>query len=267
MGFIRAHGVRLAIWLAVGLLFFFVASKMRNAERDAWESMFPIRKEARLAQENWESTSAERWELIQKQNREYKSNLPKLWQGNITQAANMTKEEREDLSLKYNRKFLPALTNWFVSYENKIPFNVADVTLDKFHSTFGSRMFTFMIGSTTLTFSLPLDPNDDAKVSYLMVKQSALQMNATPTSGFVPDLNARVTREEIIRMVKADTGIEFTPHEVRIVPTAKSTALNGGAFVDIIPKGLDPNNAMNAKLSMVFDSAGKLVNYERSYGF
>ena len=96
MGFIRTHGVRFAVWLAVGLLIFFVASKMRNAERDAWESMFPIRKQMRLAQEEFESSAAERWELIKKQQSEHQTNSPKLWQGNVTQAANMTKEEREE---------------------------------------------------------------------------------------------------------------------------------------------------------------------------
>jgi hypothetical protein len=65
----------------------------------------------------------------------------------------------------------------------------------------------------------------------------------------------------------ADTGVEFTPSEVIIRPTAKASAMNGGAFVDLLPEGLDPNNGLNYKISMVFDANGKLVNYERDPRF
>jgi len=89
----------------------------------------------------------------------------------------------------------------------------------------------------------------------------------TATTRLCADLKTPVTTEEIIRMVKADSGVEFKPNEVIIRPTAKASALNGGAFVDLLPAGLDPNNALNYKISMVFDASGKLVNYERDPSF
>jgi len=64
-------------------------------------------------------------------------------------------------------------------------------------------------------------------------------------------------------MVKADSGVTFALNEILIRPTAAACALNGGAFVDVLPSGKDPNNALNYRISMVFNADGRLVNYER----
>jgi hypothetical protein len=96
-----------------------------------------------------------------------------------------------------------------------------------------------------------------------MTRNGARDLNRLPRVGFVPDLTRPVGREDIIRMVKADSGIEFKPNEVLIKPTAAACALNGGAFVDVLPIGADPNNFLSSKISMVFGPDGKLVNYER----
>jgi hypothetical protein len=88
-------------------------------------------------------------------------------------------------------------------------------------------------------------------------------MNNLPENGFIPNLTIPVSKEDVIRMVMADSGVEFKPNEVLIKPTAISSALNGGAFVNILPTGKDPNNALNFKISMVFGADGNLVNYQR----
>jgi hypothetical protein len=50
-------------------------------------------------------------------------------------------------------------------------------------------------------------------------------------------------------------------------PTGAATSLGGGAFVDILPTGADPNNFLNSKLSMVFGPDGHLVTYLRNAMF
>ncbi|HZM06336.1 MAG TPA: hypothetical protein VFC44_25325 [Candidatus Saccharimonadales bacterium] len=102
-----------------------------------------------------------------------------------------------------------------------------------------------------------------AKADYLMSRKAAIAMNNLPEAGFVPDLTITVSRDDVIRMVKADSGVEFKPNEVLIKPTAISCAFNGGAFVDVLPTGKDPNNALNFKISMAFGPDGNLVNYQR----
>ena len=42
-----------------------------------------------------------------------------------------------------------------------------------------------------------------------------------------------------------------------------SCALNGGAFVELLPTGADPNNGLSSKIDLVFGSDGNLVNYDR----
>jgi hypothetical protein len=64
-------------------------------------------------------------------------------------------------------------------------------------------------------------------------------------------------------MVNVDSGVEFKPNEVIIRPTAISCALNGGAFVELLPTGADPNNGLSSKIDLVFGPDGKLVNYDR----
>jgi len=175
--------------------------------------------------------------------------------------ADFTNEERAKLAKDFAERYRPVVEKWFNAYAGRIPFRLEDFTLDKFHSRLGDYMFTFMIGD--VTFTVQDNPKLGLKVSYLMTRQGVRQLNQVPQGGFVPDLSVPTTREEVLRMVKEDTGVEFKPNEVLIKPTAAACALNGGAFVDILPAGKDPNNAMNYNISMVFDSAGKLVNYTR----
>jgi len=178
-------------------------------------------------------------------------------------ATDLTQTEREALAKKFDEKFRPAFFRWCSAYEDRIPFKREEFTLDKFHSMLGTHMYTFMIGDATVTLQDPGDSNKDAKVGYLMVRKAAVQMNQLPAPGFSPKLDLPISCEEVIRMVKADSGVEFKPNEVLMKPTAKACALNGGAFVDVLPAGADPNNALSFPISMVFDADGKLVNYER----
>ncbi len=180
----------------------------------------------------------------------------------IHRASELPDDQKADLANQFREKFNPALLKWAAAYSNRIPFAVADVTLDKFHSTLGSHMFTFMIGDTTLTFMLDKDGNNP-RVGYMMVRQAAVDMNRLPAPGTQPNLSVPLTAAEVLDMVAADTGKAFKANEVIIRPTGKASALNGGAFVDILPTGADPNNFLNYKLSMTFDSNGKLVDYER----
>lgn len=176
-----------------------------------------------------------------------------------TRASEFSPEEKQKLAEDFETKFKPAVHQWFSAFHGRVPFEESEFTLDKFHSRMGV-MYTFMIGSTTFTLR---DSPDGAKVGYLMTRSGAVQMNSLPSNAAMPNLTPPITREEVIQMVKADTGREFKPNEILIRPTAAGTALDGGAFVDIVPEGTDPNNAVTHALNMVFGPDGKLVNYTR----
>lgn len=184
----------------------------------------------------------------------------------IHRASELSGAQKADIAKLFKEEFQPALRRWAAAYSNRIPFAVSEVTLDKFHSTLGSHMFTFMIGDTTLTFMLDRN-GGNPRVGYMMVRQAAVAMNHLPAPGTRPNLAVPLTSSQVLDMVQADTGTAFKPNEVIIRPTGKASALNGGAFVNILPTGADPNNFMNYKLSMTFDSNGKLVDYERDPSF
>ena len=196
------------------------------------------------------------------------TNRPSRPHSFTTRVADMTADEKSELAKKFSEKFQPAVEQWFKAYGDHIPFRPEDFTLEKFHSRLGTYMYTFMI-TPDLTFTIQdsRDPQGAAKVSYLMSRKAAIEMNQVPGKGFVPDLSVPISREEVIRMVQANTGVEFKPNEVLIIPTAKSCALNGGVYVNIIPAGLDPNNGLNSKIILVVGPDGKLANYERAAFF
>src|SRR6266478_4302784 len=55
----------------------------------------------------------------------------------------------------------------------------------------------------------------------------------SPRWGGVADVSVPIDRNEVIQMVKADTGVEFTADKVVIRPTGAATAMMGGAFVTV----------------------------------
>ncbi|HLH53292.1 MAG TPA: hypothetical protein VKY92_06720 [Verrucomicrobiae bacterium] len=176
-------------------------------------------------------------------------------------SSEFTPGEREKLAADFEQKYKPAVHRWFEAFQGRVPFDESDFTLDKFHSRLGDYMYTFMIGTTT--FTVQDSPHGGVKVSYLMTRDGAVQLNSLPGGASAPTLTMPVTREDVISMAKADCGREFKPNEVIIRPSAAGTSLDGGALVHIVPEGTDPNNLATQPLNMVFGKDGKLVNYTR----
>ena len=183
---------------------------------------------------------------------------------NMVKAADFSASEKAAIEDKFNSKMKPAIETWLTAYAGHVPFGLNDVTFATFHNRVGRNasyyVYTFVFDGMTLTVQ---ESNGVFKVNYLMVRQAALAINSTPAPGGTPDLSVPVSSDEVRRLVKADTGVEFQSNEVIIRPTGAASALNGGAFVNLLPTGKDPNNALNYKIMMVFGSDGNLVNYER----
>jgi hypothetical protein len=183
---------------------------------------------------------------------------------NVKMTADFTQEEKNEFAKKFEQDIKPAVEKWFKAYEGRVPIRPGDLTLDQFYSRMGKNasfyVYTFVIGDTTLTVQ---ESDGKFKVNYLMSHKAGVEMISSPSSGFVPNLTVPITRDDTIRMVKADTGVQFKPNEVIIKPTAAACALNGGAFVYVIPTGADPNNGLSRKVDMVFGSDGNLVYYMR----
>jgi hypothetical protein len=177
----------------------------------------------------------------------------------------LTAEERADLERKFTANIKPTVEKWCKAYGSHVPFKPEDLTLDKFKEQIGRNagltIYTFMLDGITFCVR---DSNGRVVVNYLNAPQSRL-LSRLP-SGTAPALDLPVSRNDIIRMVRADSGTEFKPNEVQIRPTGLASAMNGGAFVDIAPLWGDPNNGLS-KVSLVFGPSGDLVYYDRDPTF
>lgn len=170
-----------------------------------------------------------------------------------------------ELARKFEAKFKPAIKKWCAIYKNRVPFNLDDVTIEKFHSRLGNganfSLYTFMIGDTTLTLE---DTKGDVKVFYMMTRAGARALNSLPTNGAVPDLTMPVNRAEILQLIKADSGTTFPSDQIEIRPTATSSSLMGGVSVEaggLSSSGLYREVTLT-NLSFVLGSDGKLVTYQ-----
>jgi hypothetical protein len=175
-------------------------------------------------------------------------------------ADDLSPSEKDELAKKLREKFRPAMERWAKAYGSRLPIAPDDVTLDRFSDRLGDDLYTFVLGDFTLTFD---ESKDSTKVSYLASRKALIQLNKSPT-GEAPKTDLPVTREEIARMVQADTGVSFKPNEILMTPTGIGFAMNGGANIRIGP----PKIALPAvsgpdKLDIVVGPDGKLAYYMR----
>ncbi|MDB6066996.1 MAG: hypothetical protein JWR26_3204 [Pedosphaera sp.] len=180
--------------------------------------------------------------------------------GGSKRAADFTDAEKAALAKAFEEKFKPAIARWAKAYGDHVPFPAEDVTLDKFHSRVGETTYTFMVDG--YTFSVQ-NRSSQADVVYMAQRAALLAVNAMPSGGTAPDLTVPIEREEIIQMVKAESGTEYQPNQVVIKPTGAASSMMGGAFVDvaqvIINGGLSYSNT---SYSMIFQKDGKMVYYD-----
>jgi hypothetical protein len=176
-------------------------------------------------------------------------------------------EEKAALEKMFDEKLKPAVEKWCGAYAGHVPFKSEDLTMANFVERIGNERFmtyTFVLNGITIGVE---DSNKPRTVLRYVASRPEMQaLNQLPSGGAMPSLNMPITQEEIIRMVKADTGAEFEPSEIEMRPTAAASALDGGAFVHIGHVNGDSNNGLY-KLDFVFGPDGKIVNYERDPTF
>ena len=117
------------------------------------------------------------------------------------------------------------------------------------------KIYVFMMDGATLAIE---DSGDFARVTYLNTPESK-QLMALP-SGAEPNPTVPVTQNELAAMLKADSGTDFSPADIRIIPTAFSSSMNGGAHVNV---GGDPNNIASWKFTLVIGPDGNMNYYCR----
>lgn len=174
-------------------------------------------------------------------------------------ASQLTPAERKTLEELFNERFKPAINKWANAYKGRIPFDVSEINLTNFYAV-SAGCYTFMIGSTTFVI---YNSRDKAKVFYLMTKQGAHDLNSIPKDGKPRDLSVPVTREQVLKMAEADTGLHYELKDVVINPTGAFCTIDGGADIEV---GIKHENGMEIaainNLSFVIGKDGKLITYQ-----
>lgn len=184
-------------------------------------------------------------------------------------ANELSDAEKVELTNLFVTKLKPAAEKWASVYSNRVPFNLADLTMDKFVEQFGRdskiyHSYTFVMGD--ITFGI-VEQNGITQVQYLASRSGVTAMSRLPKTGAAPDVSMPVTREDVKAMAEADSGQQFPPNLVQLIPSAESGSLAGGAVVNV---GNHVKNAVGIPISKsstgfnyVFARDGTLAYYQR----
>ena len=175
-----------------------------------------------------------------------------------TRYSEFTDAERAEFEANFESKYKPALSNWCKAYGDHVPFSPDAVTQDKLAERVGVNAlyheYIFVVDGITVGIQ---DTKGMARVDYLnnpvQTKQLAMQPDGT-----APVIVSPVPRADVIAMLAAESGNQFPPDQVKLVPSGFSGGLNGGVLVHI---GGTPDDAASWKYDFVFGSDGKLAYY------
>jgi hypothetical protein len=186
-------------------------------------------------------------------------------------ASELSDAEKIEMTNLFVTKLKPTAEKWASVYSNRVPFNLADLTMDKFVERFGRdskvyHSYTFVMGD--ITFGI-VEQNGTTQVQYLASRRAVTAMSTLPTTGAAPDVSMPVTRQDVKTMAEADSGQQFPPNLVQLIPSAESGSLAGGAVADV---GNMVKNAMGIPISKastgfnyVFAKDGTLAYYLRAH--
>lgn len=179
-------------------------------------------------------------------------------------AGEMTDAEKQEFRAAFEGRLKPALVKWCQTYEGRIPFSAERVTVGSFVERIGRDgahyEYVFVVDGVTLGIrESASDSGGLTRVAYLNAPQSKRLMEL-PSGAGPPSFDLPITKEEVARMLRKESGVEFEPGRIRMIPTGASSVMNGGARVEV---GGDPQNFLSWQYTLVFGPDGKLAYYSK----
>jgi hypothetical protein len=170
----------------------------------------------------------------------------------------LSAEQFAAFKAKFEQRLKPVIAKWVKAYDGHIPFKAENLTADNLWGQISAgryNMYTFMVDGVTVCVE---DARGEIRFAYISAPES--QKLAQLPRGEMPNPAMPVTRDDVIQMLKSDSGIAFAPADIRMTPTGYGTAINGGAIIEV---GGDPNNAASWKYNLVFGPNGNLNYYQK----
>lgn len=183
-------------------------------------------------------------------------------------ASKMTSADRAVFEKAFPEKIKPAMERFAKVYAGRLPFDVKHVKPDKLADCIlpdqdEGRAYVFVINGTT--FGVTYN-HGSVFVNLLMAPgaQPLFQLSGGSKTPMEPS----VSRDEILNLLKADSGNVFPPDQIAIRPAPAGSPMNGGVSVDVGKGVNDANMAFDdIKYSMVFDPKGMLCCYARGLDY
>ena len=171
-------------------------------------------------------------------------------------AMELSDDEKAEFLDSFEKRYKPALAHWCKAFDGHVPFSPDSVTPDNFVERVGKNMTyrenIFVVDGVTLGIQ---DSHGVARVDYLNDPHQTRQMESLPNGAVAPVLATPVNRTDVIAMLYAESGTQYMPNDVRLIPSGFSGSLNGGVLVQV---GGDPENSASWHYDMAFGADGKL---------
>lgn len=178
-----------------------------------------------------------------------------------TRYQHFTDAEKAEFQSNFVSRYKPALNKWGDAFSGRLPFSTDEVTPDKFVERVGPTAkyheYIFVVDGITLGIA---DKGGAVRVDYLNAPQQTKQLATLPTGGEAPTATAPISRDQVMKMLYDEGGVQFKPNDIRITPTGFSGSLNGGAYISV---GGNPDNEASWDYDIVLGNDGKLAFYLR----
>jgi hypothetical protein len=178
-------------------------------------------------------------------------------------ASEFSAESKAGFRADFETKYKPAIIRWCKAYEGHVPLAPDLITADNFVSVVGNspRYHEYVFAVNGITMGVR-DANGAVSVDYLNYRPQTEKMMALPDGSQAPATSIPVTADEVARMIKDDSGQEFSAHDIRVIPSGFSGSLNGGVIAEV---GGDPENFISWNYNMVFGPDGVLAYYLKGH--
>ena len=181
-------------------------------------------------------------------------------------ANELTDAEKVEMTNLFVTKLKPAAEKWASVYGDHVPFSLADLTMDKFVERLGRDYHSYTFAMGDIIFGIA-EQNGTTQVQYMANRSAVIAVASLPTTGVAPDLSMPVTREQVLAMAEADSGVQYPLKECKLEPSAESGSLAGGAIVDVGSEVLSvlgmPISKSSTGFTYVFAKDGTLAYYLR----